>query len=202
MKEKHRSILPPGYADNGVPLPHGWDQKQTIDELYDFFVPWSTDINEHLPTLKALASGCDHVTEFGVRSGLSTTALLAGRPRTLVSYDMNRQPSVARLEALARETGTAFVFVLANTLDVEIVETDFLFIDTYHVYEHLLAELHLHGNKARKYIAMHDTTAYGERGQDGGRGLWQAITDFIAEGTFKVRDRYENNCGLTVLERA
>jgi hypothetical protein len=33
-----------------------------------------SDINEHIPVLKRYADMCEHVTEFGVRSGVSTWA--------------------------------------------------------------------------------------------------------------------------------
>ena len=35
----------------------------------------------------------------------------------------------------------------------------------------------------------------------GHQGLWAAIEEFLAEGMFRLKQRYENNNGLTVLER-
>ena len=41
-----------------------------------------------------------------------------------------------------------------------------------------------------------------ERGEDEGHaGLWPAVQELLAQGEFKVKARYENNNGLTVLER-
>ena len=33
------------------------------------------------------------------------------------------------------------------------------------------------------------------------RGLWPAVEEFLTQGTFRLKERYENNNGLTVLER-
>lgn len=59
----------------------------TIEALYQKQLQAHTDIVEHLPTLRKLAAKCKHVTEFDVREGCSTTALLAAQPETLESYD-------------------------------------------------------------------------------------------------------------------
>ena len=48
-----------------------------------------SDINEHLLAINELASGCEHITEFGVRNVVSTWALLAARPKRLVCYDIH-----------------------------------------------------------------------------------------------------------------
>ena len=45
------------------------------------------DMIGHKYTLARYASECDHVTEFGVRRGISTGYLLDGNPTTMVSYD-------------------------------------------------------------------------------------------------------------------
>jgi hypothetical protein len=87
-------------------------------------------------------------------------------------------------------------------LQVRIEETDLLFLDTWHVYEQLRAELRLHARKARKFIALHDTTTFGEQGATARhRGLWLAVEEFLAQGNFRLKERYQSNNGLTVLER-
>jgi tetratricopeptide (TPR) repeat protein len=160
-----------------------------------------SDIHEHLPTLYRLAKECRHVTEFGTRTGVSTTALLHAQPAKLVCYDRVKFPQVERLQALAGPT--EFVFHQQDVLWAEIEETDLLFIDTRHDYDQLAQELKLHAGKARKYIVLHDTTTFAERGEtEGHRGLWPAVEEFLMEGAFRLRERYENNNGLAVLERA
>ncbi len=56
-----------------------------------------SDINEHLPTLYALAKECRHLTEFGTRTGATTTALLYAQPQVLICYGQAKNPAVQRL---------------------------------------------------------------------------------------------------------
>jgi hypothetical protein len=56
--------------------------------------------------------------------------------------------------------------------------------------------------KARRYIVLHDTTTFGERGEaEGQRGLWPAVEELLAGGAFRLQQRSTNNNGLTILER-
>ena len=51
-------------------------------------------------------------------------------------------------------------------------------------------------------LVLHDTTTYSDVGEaPGHRGIWPAIEEFLAEGHFALRQRLQNNNGLTVLER-
>src|SRR5439155_17696626 len=77
-----------------------------------------SDINEHCPTLYALAKECRHVTEMGTRTGVSTTALLFAQPEKLVCYDRERFPQVDQLARLAGRTG--FVFHQADVRQINI----------------------------------------------------------------------------------
>jgi hypothetical protein len=133
-------------------------------------------------------------------TGVSTTALLFSQPERLVCYDLHKQPRVEVLRALAGRT--EFVFHEADVRAVTIEETDLLLIDTWHVYEQLRTELRLHAGRVRRYLVLHDTTTFGEQGESPGhRGLWPAVEEFLAAGTFRLRERYDHNNGLTVLER-
>jgi hypothetical protein len=175
-------------------------KEELLGDLYRAACTTPSDIHEHCPTLHALARECGHVTEMGTRTGVSTTALLFARPAKLVCYDFQKYPQIEQLQSLAPPT--ELVFHQADVLQVEIEETDLLFIDTWHVYEQLREELRRHACTARKYIVLHDTTTFGERGEtEGHKGLWPAVEEFLAEGTFHLKQRYENDNGLTVLER-
>lgn len=175
-------------------------EQPTLDQLYEADVRTPSDINEHLATLRGLAAECGHVTELGTHVGHSTTAFLHARPAVLVCYDLVRQPAV---DVLARASqGTFFQFWEKDCLKVEIADTDLLFIDTLHDYDQLTEELRLHAPHVRKYIVLHDTTTFGEQGETAGRaGLWPAVEQFVGQGTFRVKARWEHNNGLTVLER-
>jgi len=159
------------------------------------------DINKHLPTLKDYASKVNHITEFGVRRGMSTSAFLAGSPKTLISYDIDggRFKNYKKYKRLAKNIN--FKFVIADVLKVKIDETDILFIDTYHTYKQLTKELKLHGNKARKYMIFHDTVTFGHTGEDKkSPGLLLALEEFLKKNShWKIEKVFNYNNGLTIL---
>ena len=176
----------------------------TLQTKYEILCRIPSDINEHLPTLYDLASKYSHVTEFGVRHAVSTTALLAGLESRkdhskLISYDINRQPQVAELEQLTDKV--EFIFHQENTLEVEIASTDLLFIDTLHNYEQLKQELKQSTN-VKSQIVLHDTTTFGINGETSEVGLTRAITEFLENSRWRLAHYYPNNNGLTILERS
>jgi len=163
-----------------------------------------SDIHEHLPVLKKYASECDHITEMGVRGIVSTWAFLAGKPKKMISYDINNPAEYgANINEVYDNAGdTDFKFIQANVSDIEIEETDLLFLDTLHVYRQLKKELELHSAKTRKYIIMHDTQSFGVRGADGGEGLRRAVNEFLeSDNNWHIKEDLTNNNGLTILSR-
>ena len=179
-------------------------QAGPMSEAFDILTRTATDINEHLPMLYYLAQQCDHVTEFGVRTGASTLAFLhglQGRPATLRSYDINDQYGVQ--DSLTRWTRVEWTFSICSTLSITRIEpTDLLFVDTLHNYDQVRQELALHGDAARRWIAFHDTETFGTVGDDGGRGINQAITEWLeAKPEWRIVYRTHRNNGLTVIER-
>lgn len=183
--------------------------EEMIDQEYENSKNRKSDINEHLQLLKELASECDHVTEMGVRFGDSTRAFLKADV-TLRSYDIELNDGVMRLFDASKRAGKDVEYIKADTRDLEIEETDLLFIDTWHSYTQLKMELFLHGNKARKYLAFHDTWTYGVKDESwdknrtavGTEGLIPAIVRFVIDNPeWKFKVFRTNNNGLTVLER-
>ena len=190
--------------------------------MYDFNQDYITecnrtsDINEHLPTLDRLAKDCTHITEFGVRTGSSTRAFL-NTNASLRSYDLSIDSYLNSIFKKAQEFGKDVSYTEADVLNIEIEETDLLFIDTWHQYEQLKQELSIHGKKSRKYIAFHDTQTYGVIGEncsnsssgkivtnymENPKGLLPTIIEFIIENPewqFKIHKT--NNNGLTILEK-
>jgi cephalosporin hydroxylase len=163
-----------------------------------------SDINEHLPTLKKYAEECDHVTEFGVRWIVSTYALLMGKPKKMVSYDIE-DIEMELVQNMVKEN-TELKFIQGDSTKIEIEETDLLFIDTIHTYEHLKKELSLHSSKVKKYIILHDTTVYEWEGEAINgvtqKGLWPAIEEFLESNpNWVIYERFEYNNGLTILKR-
>jgi hypothetical protein len=160
-----------------------------------------SDINEHLVALSELSKECNHITEMGVRYIVSTWAFLEGlkgRNGKLVSIDIE-PPSrfggnLTQVMDMAEEEGVDFEFRLADTLQIEIDETDLLFIDTLHEYAQLKEELKLHADKARKYIAFHDSVSCESE-------LMPAINEFLSEGKWKIKEHFTHNNGVLILER-
>lgn len=159
-----------------------------------------TDINEHVGTLMALSGSCAQVVELGVCLGTSTLSFLAGGCDKLDSWDIDKTHMVDKIKAAA---GDRWTFHHDDSRDPAVPECDMLFIDSLHTREHLASELDMHHAKAKTFIVMHDTSEFGERGQDGGPGLRLAIIDFLLEhpDEWRVSDHYPNCHGLTVLRR-
>ena len=167
--------------------------QQEIEQRYQELCATPSDINEHLPILRHYADRCDHITEMGVRGVVSTYAFLSSRAKKVVAIDILNVwvPEIDKL-----------TFICADDLQIEIEPTDFLFIDTRHCYEQCIQELNLHAKNVNKYIGLHDTNIFGRNGDDGGKGLMDAIEEFIGKNTeWIIVYSVENNNGLTILAR-
>jgi cephalosporin hydroxylase len=161
-----------------------------------------SDINKDLWILRELASRVDSVVELGVRSGISTSAFLAGQPQLVISVDIAPCPNVDTLR-LSRGR-TEFHFILEDSMKVILPPRDLLFIDTYHTYNQLLGELRRHAPATTQYIALHDTISYGIRGEDeSAPGLIGAYSTFLDEnhGVWRQYMASFAQNGLTVLAR-
>lgn len=201
-----------------------------IEQYYSVLCNTPSDINEHLPTLKRYASECDHVTEMGVRSVVSTYSFAVAKPKKLIcidlhhpkewdniwkSYGRSDMPSGANrivdIENYCRDNNIYFSFVIGDTTRIEIEETDLLFIDTLHSYTQLKTELSLHSHKVKKYIILHDTESYKYTDEDSGKigtnskdkiGLLPALEEFLeSNSNWKIHEIFVNCNGLTVLKR-
>ena len=178
-----------------------------------------SDINEHLPVIKRYAEDCDSITEMGVRFACSTWAFIEARPKKLTCMDIMYEyfePSEKYINMMFDSYGIDFKWITGDSLKTEIENTDLLFIDTLHTYSQLLGELRMHSDKVSKYIILHDTTTFGHRNEglydhasdivknsnEAKEGLVLAVEDFISENnSWKIREYYTNNNGLTILER-
>jgi len=192
LKQLKCAALPFDNADN----PHGFSFSGVRRP--------TSNIVAHMPFLEFMASQCGHVTEFGVRDGFSTCALLSGCRGKLVTYDIQRYPVVDVLEQL--ELPCAWEFHERSTVDDSLViePTDLLFVDTMHTYDQAIRELALHAGKARRYIVFHDTYTFGRRGNvKGSEGLMIAINEFAeANPDWRIAYHVNFNHGLTMLARA
>jgi hypothetical protein len=185
-----------GTCGGGEAIP----DSMTLEDLYQRARITPSDINEHTPKLRELASQCEHVTEFGMRHGVSTVALLSAQPKRFVTYDLHHDVMANVLTS--RRGKTDFAFILGNVLAVEIEPTDLLFIDTIHTAMQLAAELARHAEKVRRYIVLHDTQVYGERGENGQPGLLVALRDYLrSHPEWSIIYHSVANNGLTVISR-
>ena len=170
------------------------------EKLLETAIEHGDDIKDHLPKLQEYASFCNHVTEFGVRDGYSTMALMSAKPARLVSYDINPCRNLPVLVNSAREIGVDFVFTIADDRQIDIEPTELLFIDTYHEFSQLDAELRRHAGKVSRYIVLHDTYVPAANGSS--QGMWTAILKFLAMNPdWQIKADFDNCNGLTILER-
>ena len=168
-----------------------------IEEKIKNFKSQNCDICEHFSTIIKYGRQCDHITEFGVRWIVSTWGWLYSKPKKLICYDIenpsNWGEDITDVYDTSKKIDVDFSFFQENTLNVEIEETDLLFIDTEHTYEQLSSELKLHGNKSKKFLAFHDTTLY---------PLRKAIEEFIKENEhWLIIEDHQNNNRFMILKR-
>ena len=171
---------------------------QDITEFgFSFAKFMRSDINEHIPIMHKYANECNHITEFGVRNGVSTWAWLASNAKIIRCFDIvNVEKNLKLHYGSAKDTKKDFTFTCVNTIAdrFEIEPTDLLFIDTNHTYEQCSKELKMHAHKVKKYLMFHDTTLCPD--------LNKAINEFLElNKDWKIKEIFTNNNGFTILEK-
>ncbi len=135
-----------------------------------------TDISRHMETLFNYARKSRSVLELGSRQSLSTVALACGladqdcpnRRLDVVDLDPIDSAFVPIVEAVCRFNEVECnLHPKTNDLAFPVQERswDMVFIDSLHCYGQLRRELHRYAPHVRKYIALHDTVSWGERGE-------------------------------------
>jgi len=173
-----------------------------VNDLTNFwfnFSKWNkSDINEHIAMMHRYADQCEHITEFGVRTGVSTWAWIASRAKTIRCYDIeNVMHNLEHHIQSAKDTRKDFKFIPQSTImeGFEIEPTDLLFIDTEHTYKQCSTELKKHAHKVKKYLIFHDTVNCGSE-------LMPAINEFLKDNpNWVVKEKVWENNGLMVLEK-
>ena len=186
------------------------------------------DIYEHLPTLYKYASECESIFETGVRGVISSWSFAYGllnngkERKQLFMNDISKCNNMELLEK-TKNTTLKIDYEWINNLELKVKQNyDIVFIDTWHIYGQLKRELANLSKFTNKYIIMHDTTVdeiYGETIRNGWNaeqqsidsgfpieeikcGLWKAIEEFLVDNSeWKIKERYYNNNGLTILEK-
>ena len=189
-----------------------------------------SDIYQHLPTLYKYAKECNSVIELGVRGCISSWSFVCGllsnnnsnANRRILLNDIE-ECDIKELLQVTNNLPIKVEYKWINDLELEVDGNyDLTFIDTWHVYGQLKRELEKFCNITNKYIIMHDTTVdefYGETIRSNMNaqqqhemsgfpleeincGLGPAIHEFlINHPEWKLRERFTNNNGLTILQR-
>ena len=131
----------------------------TLNELYNSYMSEEDHSSWYLDELSNLASldGVNTITEFGIFQGHSITAFLRGNPKKIIGYDIETDKiEYDVLKKFAQEKNIELQIHNGNCLNINIEETDLLFLDSIHYYEHVQKELDLHASKVKKYIVVHD----------------------------------------------
>ena len=199
-----------------------------IEKKYNILKNTVSDINEHLPTLAKYAQECESIIELGVRGCISSWAFVFGllnnnkKIKKILLNDIT-ECDINELLNITKDLDIITEYNWINDLELNITENvDLVFIDTWHVYGQLKRELDKFSKITNKYIIMHDTTVdgiVGETIRNGWNaqqqsietgfpieeincGLWKAIEEFLDNNNnWKLKERYTNNNGLTILEK-
>lgn len=199
---------------------------KTLQQRYVEKATTPSDINEHIPTLLKYGSECNHITECGVRSVVSSyafaLALKHKKPNRLIQVDLDWHINLDTFKRECDMEGVDVVFYKQSDLECPIEQTDLLFIDTWHIYGHLKRELERWNGYVSKYIILHDTTSdewdgesirmglhideqvkwSGYPREEITKGLWPAVEEFLeSHPEWRIKERFTNNNGLTILER-
>lgn len=161
----------------------------------------SVDMVPHTAQLTELARGCKLIVEFGVRSGVSTLALLMGLPDEgrLVSVDSD--PTVPDIAHPALLADPRWTFMLGRDLNPDVMLKlpglpDLVMIDSSHEYEHTLAELDVANWLCAERIAMHDYLYEQPVCQ-----VRRAADRWLESAPYEIEVLHESRWGLLVLRR-
>ena len=199
-----------------------------IRDKYTHLCNTTSDIHEHLPTLYTHAKECSSILETGVRKCVSSWAFIYGLlqndsdKKYMLLNDID-ECDISELLHCTKDLDIEVEYQWINNLDLSMNRTvDLTFIDTWHIYGQLKRELHKFAPITRKYIIMHDTTVDEIHGEtvrchwdaeaqslksgipvdEINCGLGRAIDEFLINNSeWRLKDKFTNNHGLTVLER-
>ena len=181
-----------------------------------------------MPILYKYATECESIIECGVRRCVSSWAFTYGLlnnnkvNKNFVLNDIT-YCNIDELLIDTKEFDINIKFIECSNLILEVDRNyDLVFIDTWHVYGQLKRELNKFNKITNKYIIMHDTTIdeifsesirnkhdinkkmeeFNFTRDEVILGLGKAIDEFLVENpNWKMKEKYINNNGLTVLEK-
>lgn len=176
----------------------------SLEQIKDDFINlrikptgWLGDSPTRFDRYTYYAKQVNSIIEFGVYTGLSTTAFLLGNPKRLVSYDTFEDNFFIKkdLEMYALEHSINFEFRIGHTHYIKPEFTDLLFIDTEHTYDHVSKELEIHAPFVNKFILLHDVAACPEV-------LYAAVDYIVKNPEWVIHEHCNRGSGLLVLKKS
>ena len=176
------------------------DKYQPSTELWSW-AHRSVDMVPHVRHLQHLATHVHSIIEWGIRSGVSTWALLDGLPADGTYFGVDNVDIREGLPARIREDPRVTI-VIGDDREVELPDhADMVMIDSSHEYEHTLQELDIAVRLAPDMIVMHDYLFWSPDPAHGWHWckVHQAVDKWLETGSYHIDHLYYSQWGLLVL---
>lgn len=154
----------------------------------------SMDMVPHIATLTGLAAGHTSIVEFGIRTGVSTWALLDGMAVNghLTSVDKAVVDVPQRVSEDPRWT-----CIVGDDRDPKVQRqlggATLVFIDTSHEYHHTLEELALAAQLGAERIVLHDWSL---------ADIQDAVAGFVQRSPYRIEGIEPSQWGMAWLSRS
>ncbi len=154
---------------------------------------------QYLPHIREYMQTCSSYRELGTNQGASASAVFLENPKFVEIIDKSFfrfNPSKKYFDTYAKENDIEFSLIELSSLDVTISRnTDFLFVDSVHKYNHVIQELNLYSPFVNNFIMIHDTVGFPQVGK--------AVNKFVSNSTTWKIDYHFNHlqAGYTVLTK-
>lgn len=176
----------------------------TLRDEFQRLINTPTDIQAHLPRFVSMCINLNaqHVIELGTRTGVSTLAWLYGLEQTggrLTSVDIDPAPQIGSYGH--------WEFIQGDDCSPEVfgrlAPADIILIDTSHLYDHTVRELHLYRHlvKPGGRLVLHDTQLERPEGAPARPRfpVRVAIEEFCAAEGYEWHE-YPDSWGLGVIQ--
>ena len=175
-----------------------------LEQLYTMLKAVPRDLDKHMDAMRHISQirEVEFIADLSGRKE-SLIAFAAGmRGRKILSFNTEGD-SVELQHLLSITQGVELVSRWPTVEEYNAFpETDCVFLDTRHTYDELRMQLDKCGLKSRRFIIMHDTDVYGKTGEDGMRGLHDAIREFMElHPEWKVVGHTNTQYGYSVLSK-
>lgn len=173
------------------------DKFPTLADWFTYIRNQPSDLNEHAETLRAYAKG-HSVVDYGHRPNVSSVALAYGEPAKYTMLHPNEPREWKSLSKYLKNSNPELVIVKQYIPNIP--PCDVLFLDTLHTADYIDKFLTENAVNVGKFILIHDSVIYGEKGEDGGPGIMEGVRRFVRQNRrWSVYEHYHNNYGLVIL---